>query len=226
MLLSISPVFAFAQANALLAKCRAANDSKDISYDYKLIYRNMKTNRNVDSASGHLYCKAGNYVDSSNFAFTARVSNYYCRLDHHQHTATIGDVYKYGKKRNIKFENNEHRVMYNLSEAVIAKYGGTLTVDSTNKQFYRITIRLKSYPISYMKIDVRRDNYKAVAMYLESDEYDIKNKPIYRRSYYLNNIRSVVDDKALDLSRIFTVAHKKFILNTAYSKYKLTPLAQ
>ncbi len=226
ILIFLSHSFAFAQANTILTKCRVANDSKDISYDYKLFYRNMRTNRNVDSAKGHLYCKAGNYVDSSNFAFTARVSNYYCKLDHHQHTATIGDMYKYGKRRGIKFENNEHRLLYNISEAVIAKYGGTLTIDSSNRQFYRIITRLKNYPITYMQIDVRRDNYKALAAYLETDEYDNNNKLTYRRSYYLNNIKATMDDKTFDLTRIFTVANNKFVLNPAYSKYKLTPLAQ
>lgn len=221
---SANPPLALGQVNTLLNKIRAANNkSNTMSYDYKIVLRNMNTKKNVDSTSGRLYIKDGQYIDSNNYAFAARVGNYYCKLDHQEHTATICNMPDLAKKVGVRLANNEQKYMYNMTDSLLAKRGNRI-IDSTNRHYYRVKTRLKNYPISYAQMEFRRDNYKLTEAYFETEDHS--NNEFYLTKMQLTNIKDKVDDKIFDLSRIYTLYNSRPILNKKYSKYTLIPIEQ
>lgn len=214
---------AFGQVNTLLNKVRLANSKPTMSYDYRIVLKNLKTKINVDSSLGCLFVKDGQYLDSNNYNLSARVGDYYCKLNYQDRTATICDMASLAKKSAFRLENNEHKYLYNITDFILSK-NGNIIIDSSNSHYYRIKVKLFNYEISYAQLDVRRDNHKLIAAYFETEEHE--NGRHYLTKMYLNNIKDKVDDKIFDLARIYTIKATKPILSKRYLNYTLIPIEQ
>lgn len=211
-----------AQQQTIMARFAAANKTPDLQYDYKILLRNMKTVRNDDSTFGRLYCKSGNYIDSNSRFYTARSGNYFCRLDYEKKTAVVQNTTVAGKEMGIRFQNDENKILFSVNDSVVAILGGKSVLESTDPKYYRYKVRFKDHSIAYLQIDFSKENYKLLAAYIETEERDENNPDNhYVTRYFISNVKYGLADKIFDLSRIFTIAAGKTILNTKYSKYTL-----
>ncbi|MDI9320438.1 MAG: hypothetical protein QM530_08210 [Phycisphaerales bacterium] len=208
--------------NKLLDKIKVANQSKEISYEYKMILRNMLKAKNVDSASGKLYTLSGQYVDSSNYQFVARIANYFCRFDHKNKTATICDVSLLSKKSRIKFNADDSKITFNMTDSLLKMLNSNYEIDSSSKYYYRLKVRIKNYPINYLQYDFHKKSYKLMSAYYEIEDHS--DEQFYITKFYINNINYTVNQSLFDLSRLFTIANDKPTLKPKYAKYKLTPI--
>jgi len=217
----------WAQNNELYKKIKEANPNTDLSYNYKVLLWDMKTKKVIDSTSGSLYTKNGQYLDSNTMGITARSGNYFCNLDHKKKKATVCDMILLNKRRGIdrNKSNDTNNLATLITDTLLAR--GNYSIDSSNKLYYRLKIQFNNRPIGYAHIDVRKDNYKMLALYFEKkqmDDYDPKNTLLY--TYSFTNMKPIANDKIFDLKRFFTLAGQKITLSPKYSKYTLTPLVQ
>jgi hypothetical protein len=65
-----------------------------MAYDYRVVLRNVRAGKDVDSLRGKLYARDKEYVDSNAILFTARSGKILCKLDLTEHTAALYDIQK------------------------------------------------------------------------------------------------------------------------------------
>lgn len=215
----------YAQNSTLLQKFQQANTKADMTYEYKVVMRNMHTAKDIDSTKGRLYARGGEYLDSNTHFLTARVGDDFCKLDYQAHTATIASIAQVTQKTGIPFVNNEQRYLFNITDSLLQQHQSKFYIDSTNARYYRLKARIKDYPLSYIQIDFWRSNYKMAAAYYESEEHN-PNDPnyFYLTRIHLFKINQNFDNKIFQLSRIFTRVNTQPILNKKYAKYTIIPI--
>lgn len=222
MLLLLCNKNALAQyKNPLIKKYSEANQSKEMAYDYIVVLRDMTKGKNIDSVKGSLLAINSQYIDSNNFQLNARIGKYYCNLDFKNKTATINQIDDIAKKAGIKYLEDEKMELLNINDTMMDMMEN-YSIDSSSSKYYRLKTNLKNSSISYFQVDFRKDNYKAINYYFETTEKS--QSEYYVTKYYISNIKTTVDKSTFNLSRFFTLANNKAVINPKYHSYKLTPI--
>ncbi|MES2477740.1 MAG: hypothetical protein V4561_01545 [Bacteroidota bacterium] len=213
-----------AQSKNIIQKIKLANQLPNMEYDYNMYLFDVMLKEKVDSTKGHLRVKDGQYVDSNGYALTARVGDYFCKLDHVQHTATICNMPELSKRTGIKFVNDEFKVTQSITDTFLNNESN-LIIDSSDSKFYRIKIRTKNHSLSYAQMDFWRSNYKLAGAYFET-EMKSNDEPQFNRltSIHIRNVKHLPDNKGFDLKWVFNLVSNKPTLTKKYSTYKLIPL--
>jgi len=217
---------ASAQKEALMQQFRTANSTADIRYDYKVVMYQMPAREKLDSLKGSMYVKDGQYIDSSAAIYTARVGNYFCRLDHKNLSVTIANMTNLSRRLGIRTGNHVKKHIFQLTDSLVARQGNYV-IETTDPKHYRLKMTIRNYPVSYVQIDFDKTTYKMTAAYYESEEQDPEDRRhTYLSKMQLTNISSTRDRKMPDLSGIFTLSNSRVVLNKKYAKYTLVPIEQ
>jgi hypothetical protein len=217
----ISILSAGAQKSDLIRKLKMANQKPDMAYDYKVILYDALQNKKLDSAAGRLAVKDGAYLDSNGYTYTARVGDYFCRLDHAKKTATVCDMKVLAKKMGVRLENNESKLLYNISDSLLLNEGN-VAIDSSDALVYRVSVRLKHHSLSYAQMDFWRTGYKLAAAHFETV---YKNAGEHRiTSVTIRNVKHQLEQSSFDLSRVYSLSGGKAVLAPRYAHYKLIPV--
>lgn len=219
-LLTLSASYA-TDKRELMRRFSEANRQLNMVYDYRLWLWNKTLKKNVDSSSGHLSLYAGQYIDSTATSITARIGKYFCKLDHNDKTAVVVDMEALGKSVGIRVENDEQKILFQLSDSVIRKYNGNYVVDTSHRDFYRLKAQLKDHPVSYVQVDFRKDNFRILSAYIELEEQEGGDAPVYLTRLFLHQVRPLSDPGLFDTSRFFSIRGSKVILSKKYATYKL-----
>lgn len=223
--LLLIPVVAFevaygADPKMLLRKFAESNQQRNMCYDYRMSIWNKATKKDVDSVRGCLAVWGGQYIDSNSKSYTARIGQYYSQFSHDKKTAAVVDMHALAKSVGVTLENDEQKVLYNISETVIQHSGGNYVIDSS-KDVYQLRARLVNYPVSYVQVEFRKTDFKMVSAYVEMDEGRHDSNKGYINRLFIRNIRYHINSTLFDNSRLFRLDGTRIVLTKKYSNYKL-----
>ena len=209
----------------LLKKIRDNNMGRAISYDYNIELEQSSTHKKVDSVQGRIYYDKNRYIDSNAFFYTARSGNYYCKLNYAKKAATVYDLKAWSQKMHVSFTDKTPNPI-GITESMLAQ-DANVAVDTSNRQFFRIGIRVRNQQVAYVQLDISRTDYTMVAAQLETIEADgPEDKDPYKRTYKISNVNNNIGNSAFDLSGIFTVVQGRPQLSSRYAHYTLTELVK
>jgi hypothetical protein len=138
-------------------------------------------------------------------------------------TASVFSKAELAKKMHVKF-NNEPRVLFNVPDSMIRKYG-KLSIDSSDRQLYKLTFLFKKQQVSKVVMVVSKINYSLISISFEIPELkQLDPAHDYAKIMSIYNIHYDADPSVFNLDRIFTVEGKNITLSTRYTKYKLETL--